>query len=164
MVRSDYIIRPIGVIRTEYSSSKDTPIQSCFSQSIGHVNLLPEFIDGLKSLDLFAHIYLIYWCHKASYPNLLVTPYLDEKQHGVFSTRAPSRPNPIGISVVEIVEILNGTIVFRGADMLDGSPLLDIKPYVPTFDCKATATEGWLKGHLKENDRSKIADKRFEHS
>jgi tRNA-Thr(GGU) m(6)t(6)A37 methyltransferase TsaA len=164
MVYSDYILRPIGIIKTEYYSSKDMPIQSCFSQSIGQAILHPEFADGLVSLDLFSHIYLIYWNHKASSPSLLVTPYMDKREHGIFATRAPSRPNPLGVSVVELVEIINGTIVFRGADMLDGTPLLDIKPYVPDFDCRATASKGWLEERLPQMDGSKAGDDRFEDS
>jgi tRNA-Thr(GGU) m(6)t(6)A37 methyltransferase TsaA len=114
------------------------------------------------SLDMFSHIYLIYWFHKTMKPNLVVTPYLDSQQHGVFSTRAPSRPNPIGISVVELIEIDKETIIFRGADMLDGTPLLDIKPYVPVFDCRVNATEGWLKGKISFREEDKVADERFE--
>ena len=104
---------------------------------------------------------LIYWFHKTKNFDLLVTPYLDDSKHGIFSIRAPSRPNPIGLSVVKILEINNNKILFEGADILDGTPLLDIKPYVPEFDSYPSAKSGWLTSRFSE-DTEKKADRRFQ--
>ncbi len=154
-------LRPIGVIRTQYSKSNGTPIQAAMSDSVGTIELHPEFVDGLSTLETFSHLILLYWFHKAQPPKMQVRPYLDQKPHGVFATRAPARPNPIGLSIVELLEIDGGTIRFRGADMLDWTPLLDIKPFVPKFDGVSDASSGWLADFLQ--DRSQvIADDRFE--
>ena len=155
----DYSVKSIGTIMTEYETSDNTPIQPSFSESIGRAVVLPEYIPGLESLNTFSHIYLIYWFHKAKKPSLQVRPYLDKEHHGLFATRAPARPNPIGISIVELVKIKNDTIFFKGADMLNNTPLLDIKPYVRRFDYRENVSDGWLSG--KNNERM-IADDRFE--
>ena len=121
-----------------------------------------EYVDGLESLDGFSHVILLYWFHKVKPPRMMVRPYLDNREHGLFATRAPSRPNPIGMSVVELIRIDEDKIVFNGADMLDGTPLLDIKPYVPSFDGVSDAKVGWLERHLSDSEKeSKIADSRF---
>jgi len=112
-------------------------------------------------LELFSHGYLIYWFDRAKKPELLVTPYLDDRQHGVFATRVPSRPNPIGISIVEFIEVGRHIIVFRGADMLNGTPLLDIKPYISKFDDRKSVVDGWIK-EMSSDDERYIADDRFE--
>ena len=155
----EYSVKSIGTIKTEYETSDNTPIQPRFSESIGRAVVLPEYIPGLESLNTFSHIYLIYWFHKAKEPSLIVRPYLDKEQHGLFATRAPARPNPIGISVVELVEIKNDTIVFKGADILNNTPLIDIKPYVKQFDYRENVRDGWLSGKNKER---MMADDRFE--
>ena len=159
MSYQEYSVKSIGTIKTEYETSNNTPIQPTFSESIGRAVVLPEYIPGLESLNAFSHIYLIYWFHKARKPSLLVRPYLDKEQHGLFATRAPARPNPIGISIVQIMRIKNDTIVFKGADMLNNTPLLDLKPYTSRFDYRENVRDGWLSG----KDTEKIlADNRFE--
>jgi tRNA-Thr(GGU) m(6)t(6)A37 methyltransferase TsaA len=160
--RASTLITSIGLIATPFENSEGVPIQSIKSDTPGEARLLEEYSEGLESLDGFSHIILLYWCHKAGPPSMMVKPYLDSKKHGLFSTRAPSRPNPIGLSIVELVEVERNIVRFKGADMLDGSPLLDIKPFVPEFDNRSDATSGWLSKAFKEHDYSFTADARFE--
>ena len=155
-------INPIGVIKTPFKNSEGVPIQSTKSDAIGEALLNEEFTDGLDSLDGFSHIILLYWCHKANPPAMMIKPYLDTEKHGLFSTRAPSRPNPIGLSIVELIQVEGNALRFKGADMLDGTPLLDIKPFVPEFDNRINATSGWLSKSFKELDEGYLADGRFE--
>lgn len=161
MNHPDYKVKAIGLLKTEFETSDDTPIQPAFSQSIGKAIILDEYVPALRSLDSFTHIYLIYWFHKAKEPDLIVTPYLDNEAHGLFSTRAPARPNPIGISIVEIINIENNVITFRGADMLNDTPLIDIKPYVKRFDEMNDVKDGWLD-RIGIRDNKTTADDRFE--
>jgi tRNA-Thr(GGU) m(6)t(6)A37 methyltransferase TsaA len=157
----DYSIRPIGVIHTPFEKDDRPPIQATGSDIQGEAEVFPEYVPALDSLDGFSHIILLYWFHDIRPVQLRVTPYLDTQSHGLFATRAPSRPNPIGLSVVEIVSIADGRIVFKGADMLDGSPLLDIKPFVPRFDHRPHATSGWLTDKLSNPSRLPDGDDRF---
>jgi len=158
----EFRISPIGVIHTPFATSDQVPIQPAFSVTAGEALVNEEYVDGLESLDGFSHIILLYWFHKVKPPQMMVRPYLDNRERGLFATRAPSRPNPIGLSVVELIRIKRDKIVFRGADMLDGTPLLDIKPYVPGFDEISNARVGWLERHLSDSEKeNKIADSRF---
>jgi tRNA-Thr(GGU) m(6)t(6)A37 methyltransferase TsaA len=137
--------RPIGILRTPHTQPTATPIQPVFAQGIpGRAEILPEYVDGLKDLDGFSHIYLIYHFHKAGPAQLVVTPFLDTRPHGVFATRAPVRPNGIGLSIVRLVRIEGGVVHLEDVDMLDGTPLLDIKPYTPRFDWRENVKSGWL--------------------
>ncbi len=155
-------VSPIGLIHTPFKTSENVPIQPAFSDVEGEAVVFSEFVDGLHSLEGFSHIILVYWFHKAKSPKLKVQPYLDQAEHGLFATRAPSRPNPIGVSVVELIRIIENKIMFKGADMLDETPLLDIKPYVPGFDGVSNARVGWLERHLSDSEKErKIADSRF---
>jgi len=156
------MLRPIGVIRTPFDSSEGVPIQSSKSEAMGEALIYEEFSPGLDSLNSFSHAILIYWFHRSTGTRLLLTPYLDSRKRGVFSTRAPSRPNPIGLSVVEIREVRPDRVVFRGADMLNNSPLLDIKPFVPEFDNRPEASSGWLEKPLRDNGQLFAADDRFQ--
>lgn len=158
----DIGVKPIGVIRTPFKSSDNIPIQSADSVERGIVELQPEYQEGLKSLDGFSHIILVYWFHRAKQPRLRVKPYLDTEEHGLFSTRAPSRPNPIGISIVRLLCIEETRLDVEGVDMLDETPLLDIKPFVPEFDNRPEATSGWLTKSSLAKDHPHIADTRFE--
>ena len=155
-------VSAIGLIHTPFKTSENIPIQPAFSDVDGEAVVFSQFVDGLHSLDGFSHIILVYWFHKAKSPKMRVQPYLEQIEHGLFATRAPSRPNPIGISVVELLKVNEGKIMFKGADMLDETPLLDIKPYVPGFDGVFDARVGWLERHLSDSEKeSKIADSRF---
>ena len=155
-------VRPIGIIRTPFTSSEGVPIQPTKSDAVGIAEVNEEYVTGLKSLDGFSHIYLLYWFHRARPAEMEVKPYLDSNTHGLFSTRAPSRPNPIGISIVELIKVDGRIIHFRGADMLDGTPLLDIKPYVPDFDHNPDASSGWLSKSKIRESHDFHADDRFE--
>ncbi|MES9909065.1 MAG: tRNA (N6-threonylcarbamoyladenosine(37)-N6)-methyltransferase TrmO [Candidatus Thiodiazotropha sp.] len=151
----------IGTIHTEYSSLKNMPIQPMGAgNTIGRIVLHKEFQDGLIDLAGFSHIYLIYLFHLSNSYNLLVQPFLDDKVHGVFATRAPRRPNPIGISIVKITSIHCNVIEIEGADIVDGTPLLDIKPYIKQFDRIEHSRSGWLNSSADEV-RNKKSDNQF---
>jgi len=144
MITIEY--RPIGIIRSPYKSSKGTPIQpSAARGNEGEIEIFPEFSEGLDDLAGFSHIFLIYHFHLSKKFSLKVNPFLDGNRRGLFATRAPSRPNPIGISVVRLIEIRETTLRIQDLDVLDGTPLLDIKPYVPQFDVYPAEKIGWIK-------------------
>ncbi|MBX3728512.1 MAG: tRNA (N6-threonylcarbamoyladenosine(37)-N6)-methyltransferase TrmO [Candidatus Sumerlaeia bacterium] len=140
------VLRPIGIIHTPYKTREGMPIQptGC-AGSLGEVEVFVEFREGLCDLEGFSHLILIYHFHLSEGFNLRVVPFLDEATRGVFATRAPRRPNPIGLSVVALESIQNGRLTIRNADILDGTPLLDIKPLVPQFDMPADVRTGWLE-------------------
>jgi tRNA (adenine37-N6)-methyltransferase len=153
-------IAPIGVIETPFREPRGTPIQpSRANGARGKVRLDPRFRDGLKDLAGFERIWLIYWFHKAPESSLLITPFLDKRQRGVFATRAPARPSPIGISAVRLLAIREGVLEVADIDIVDGTPLLDIKPYVPEFDCYPNSKAGWFD---ESSSRRRLADDRFD--
>ncbi|MDI6718621.1 MAG: tRNA (N6-threonylcarbamoyladenosine(37)-N6)-methyltransferase TrmO [Methanomicrobiales archaeon] len=136
---------PIGILRTPFQKGSETPIQAAFSDVPGRAEIFPEYVEGLEDLEGFSHIILIYHFHRAHGFSLRERPFLDgSKSRGIFAVRYYRRPNPIGISTVRLVEIQNGVIEFRGADMLDSTPLLDIKPFVKAFDNRASTRDGWV--------------------
>jgi tRNA-Thr(GGU) m(6)t(6)A37 methyltransferase TsaA len=136
---------PIGVIHTEYTEQDETPIQGIFNPSIGLVEVFPAYATGLEEIESFSHLYLIYHFHKADGYSLVQKPFLDgERERGIFAIRHFSRPNPIGISIVELLEVRGNVLVVRGVDMLNGTPLLDIKPYVRQFDHRENVRSGWV--------------------
>lgn len=140
-------LQPIGIIHSPFRQPAGTPVQSAAAERIvGSVEVFPQFTAGLKDLEGFSHILLLYYFHRAGPPALHVTPFLDDQPHGIFATRAPARPNPIGISVVRLLAIDGGTLHVAELDVLDGTPLLDIKPYVPEFDSRPATGIGWLEG------------------
>ena len=150
----------IGIIRTPFTTKEGMPIQAMFGEGIrGNIELNQEFEAGLLDLDGFSHLILIYHLNQSQGYQLKVTPFLDHVQHGVFATRAPRRPNPIGLSVVKLIEIKKNILTIENVDMLDQTPLLDIKPYIPLFDHYPGAKTGWLKAEPKES--KKISDNRF---
>ncbi len=140
------IYEPIGTIHSPFSRIEDMPIQPAGALGVrGRVEVFAEFVQGLKDLDGFSHLVLLYHFHRAGQARLVVVPFLDKEEHGVFATRAPTRPNPIGISVVELLGVEGGVLHIQNVDVLDGTPLLDIKPYVPQFDHFAVERTGWLE-------------------
>jgi tRNA-Thr(GGU) m(6)t(6)A37 methyltransferase TsaA len=152
---------PIGVIHSPFTDLEDMPIQPSGSTSPpGTGEVFPEFAQGLKDLDGFSHVILVYHFHKVHWTDDTVTPFLDSEPHGIFATRAPPRPNPIGISVVKLSKIEGNVLYFDNLDVLDGSPLLDIKPYVPDFDAPENARTGWLET-VRGKVRSTKSDARF---
>ena len=155
------LCRPIGIIHTPFKELENMPIQPSGAAGIpGTVELFPEFADGLKDLDDFSHLILLYHFHESSGYRLAVTPFLDSKPRGVFATRAPKRPNPIGLSIVRLIQIQGCALEIENVDILDGTPLLDIKPYVPEFDHEENCRIGWLE-KARGKARDKRSDKRF---
>lgn len=154
-------MQPIGVIRTPFTEAAGTPIQPAGAAGVaGTVELLPAFVAGLQDLDGFSHIILLYLFDRSDGYALQVTPFMDETPRGLFATRAPKRPNPIGLSVVKLDRIAGRVLHVKGVDMLDETPLLDIKPYVPAFDAPSTVRTGWLE-QANASVRDKRADNRF---
>ena len=152
-------ISPIGVVHSSLIQADGAPIQPAFAKnSKGVVEIYEPYRQGLKDLEGFERIWLLYWFHKASAPRLIVKPFLDNTQRGLFATRAPARPNPIGLSSVRLLSIEGGSIHVAELDILDGTPLLDIKPYVSKFDCYEVKRNGWIDS---VPDKQGIADKRF---
>ena len=133
----------IGVIHSPFTDPSQAPIQSSRSTAIGSVEVFPEFVDGLRDLGEFSHIFLLYLIECPRGYNLQVKPFLDDQEHGIFATRYPCRPNPIGLSIVHLLHVEGNRLDIEGIDMLDGSPLLDIKPYVPDFDTRENVRTGW---------------------
>lgn len=155
-------IKPIGIIKTPFKAIEDMPIQPKGAKDVEGVIILDEeLIEGLKDLDGFSHIYLIYSFHEVKRTELSVTPFMDTQERGVFSTRSPLRPNHIGLSIVKLNRVEENKIIVDGIDVLDGTPLLDIKPYIEKFDGVKDSKSGWLKASAEDviNRRS---DKRFE--
>ncbi|HUS86987.1 MAG TPA: tRNA (N6-threonylcarbamoyladenosine(37)-N6)-methyltransferase TrmO [Bacteroidales bacterium] len=150
----DFTFKPIGVIKTPNKQREHSPVHPRYARDLkGKVILDHCFTKGLKDLDGFSHMMIVFVLDRSPGYNLEVIPYHDTEFRGLFSTRSPNRPNPLGISVVKILSIKDNIITFEGPDMLDDSPLLDIKPYIPDFDGPEEIRIGWLEGKLfKEGD------------
>ena len=143
--------KPIGFIHSPFKEPEGTPIQPIAGQGIeGTVEVFQEYLEGLKDLDGFSHIILIYHLHLSTEFSLKVIPFMDDQSHGVFSTRAPKRPNPIGISVVQLVKMAGNILHIKDLDILEGTPLLDIKPYVPEIDMREVQKKGWLEKNVSK--------------
>ena len=145
----EFIMRPIGEIHSPFTDKKQTPIQPTRSQAVGQVVVYPEFIEGLQDVEGFSHIILLYAFHQSEGYALRVKPFLDDQLHGLFATRHPCRPNPIGLSIVRLLARRDNVIEIEGVDMLDGTPLLDIKPYVPDFDVRTNTRTGWYEARSR---------------
>jgi tRNA-Thr(GGU) m(6)t(6)A37 methyltransferase TsaA len=155
------LYRPIGVIHSSFGSIENMPIQPTAAVGIrGIVEVFAEFVDGLKDLDGFSHLILLYHFHRVGKAGLTVTPFLDTEPRGVFATRAPSRPNPIGLSVVRLLSVEENILCIENVDIVDGTPLLDIKPYVPKFDHYEGERIGWLASARNKVGETR-ADSRF---
>jgi len=142
---------PIGIIHTPFKEMRGTPIQPAGAKDIdGAVEVFPQFAEGLTDIEGFSHIILIYHFHLVRTSHLKAKPYMDDKERGVFAMRGPSRPNPLGISVVRLIKVEGNRLHVRDVDIVDGTPLLDIKPYVPEFDVRVVHRVGWLKGRLQK--------------
>jgi tRNA (adenine37-N6)-methyltransferase len=156
------VLKPIGVIHSPFKDLDGMPIQPAGASGVkGTVEVFEEYRTGLNDLDGFSHIVLLYLFHRSQGFSLHVVPYLDTQMRGVFATRAPRRPNAIGLSVVQLDIIKDGILQIQNVDILDGTPLLDIKPYVPEFDTQVKVRTGWLENvkgtvkHRKSDDRFK---------
>ncbi len=152
---------PIGIIRSPFRDIEGMPIQPLAAKGVaGTVELAPQYVAGLKDLEGFSHLILLYHFHLSEGYSLEVKPFLDDCPHGVFATRAPKRPNAIGLSIVRLIRIDQGILHIEDVDVVDGTPLLDIKPYVPTFDAHRTEKIGWFAGRLEQAEAVR-ADGRF---
>jgi len=146
---------PIGVIHSPFSELENMPIQpSGAADLVGTLVLHPEYAEGLADLNGFSHLYLLYHFHRARRTALRVVPFLDTVERGVFSTRSPLRPNHLGLSIVRLLEVRDCQVRVAGIDILDGTPLLDIKPYIANFDQVGASTSGWMTA-----DRQEVAEK-----
>ncbi len=154
-------LNPIGIIHTPFTKPEGMPIQPAGATAIhGTIDVFEEFHAGLKDVDSFSHIILLYHFHRSHGFKLHVVPFMDSEPRGLFATRAPRRPNPVGVSVVQLNKIENGVLHIQNVDILDGTPLLDIKPYVPEFDSTANIRTGWLEQAGKSVSSHK-SDNRF---
>jgi len=152
--------RPIGVVHSPFHEPRGMPIQPSRAGGVrGTVEVFPEYAEGLDDLAGFSHVILLVHFHRSEGFRLKVTPFLDTVPRGLFATRAPRRPNPIGLSVVRLVEITGGVMTIEGVDMIDGTPVLDIKPCVGEFDHSPDARFGWLE---EARARRAVSDGRFD--
>jgi tRNA (adenine37-N6)-methyltransferase len=143
------VYRPIGVVRSPHARLEGTPLQTTAAEGIaGTVEVEEEFAGGLADLDGFSHLLLLVHLHASNGWTPQVVPFLDDVPRGVFATRSPRRPNPIGLSLVRLDRIAGATLHVRDLDLLDGTPVLDIKPHVPRFDHRDTDRIGWFAGRL----------------
>ncbi|HII96008.1 MAG TPA: tRNA (N6-threonylcarbamoyladenosine(37)-N6)-methyltransferase TrmO [Candidatus Methanofastidiosum sp.] len=150
---------PIGIVHSEFKEKTNVPIQSVFSNNKGVIEIFPEFSDGLKDIGGFSHIFLIYHFHLSKGFSLKVTPFLDDVERGIFSTRAPKRPNNIGLSILKIEGVEGNKIMVSGIDIIDKTPVLDIKPYVSHFDYRPDVKDGWATN--KVENKEYVSDNRF---
>lgn len=154
--------RSIGIVHSPFKEAEGTPIQSVAAKGTGGtVELFSEFAEGLQDVEGFSHIILVYHFHLSKKSPLKVRPFMDVRTRGVFATRAPSRPNPIGLSIVRLVKVEGNTLYVEDMDIVDGTPLLDIKPYVPEFDGRSVERIGWLSENVGKLNTIK-GDGRFD--
>ncbi len=147
-------VTPIGIVRTPFKCKKDTPIQPFRSKAIGRIEVFEEYAEGLSDTEGFSHLILLYSFHKSRGHCLKVKPFLDDQLRGLFATRYPRRPNQIGLTVVELLKRESNILFVKGIDVVDGTPLLDIKPYVPDFGPMEKIRIGWLEGRILSNSKN----------
>jgi tRNA-Thr(GGU) m(6)t(6)A37 methyltransferase TsaA len=148
--------QPIGVIHSPFRQPKGTPIQPSAGKDVeGLVEVFPEYEAGLRDVGGFSHIILVYHFHLAKPGPLQRKPYMDTQDRGVFAMRGPSRPNPIGLSIVRLVKVEENRLIVQDVDIIDGTPLLDIKPYVPAFDARSVTRIGWLEQRVRKLPESR---------
>ncbi|HMF31971.1 MAG TPA: tRNA (N6-threonylcarbamoyladenosine(37)-N6)-methyltransferase TrmO [Candidatus Lokiarchaeia archaeon] len=156
-----FSFKEIGIIHSPFTRLEDMPIQPFFAEGTeGTVEIHQPYAKGLKDLSGFSLIYLIYYFHLAQSAKLQIKPFLDDKIHGIFATRGPLRPNPIGLSIVELLDVSENILQIRNVDVVDGTPLLDIKPYIPQFDQVEVNHVGWLEGKFEHINHA-LSDDRF---
>ena len=149
-MKKEIKLKPIGIIHTPYKEPKGIPIQGKFEGGVaGTIEIFTEYKKGLKDIEGFSHLILVYYFHKAKEENLAGKPFLEDEEHGVFAIRSPHRPNHIGVSIVKLEKLEKNVITFSEVDILDGTPLIDIKPYVSHFDSRENVKNGWLEKHFK---------------
>jgi len=157
---ADIAYRSIGILRSPFQDIAGMPVQPVGAIGIvGHVAVHPEFARGLQDLEGFSHVFLLYHLHRVNGYDLLVKPFMDTDRHGIFATRSPKRPNPIGLSVLELAGVEGTTVHLRNVDILDGTPVLDIKPYVPRFDVWKGERTGWFSSKAHQADTLRSDDR-----
>jgi len=144
-------VKPIGIIHSLYKTEAECPPQGKSGQA--EIEIFKQYEDGLKDIEGFSHVHLFYWLHKSNHFTLSVKTPWDSVPHGLFTTRTPNRPNPVGYSAIEIVSRKGNTIMVKGMDAMDGTPVFDIKPYIPSLDAKPQAKNGWLSGKKVGGER-----------
>ena len=138
-------IEPIGIINSPYKNKEECPIQPNYAKNaVGTITIYADYVDGLKDIETFSHLYLFYYFDRAGEVKLARPTFLDDEPHGIFASRHPCRPNGIGMSIVKLKTRENNVLRVEGIDVLDGTPLIDIKPYITRFDCHSEASEGWI--------------------
>jgi tRNA-Thr(GGU) m(6)t(6)A37 methyltransferase TsaA len=158
----EIVLKPIGIIHTPHKEIKNMPIQPLAAKGIkGIIEILPEYAEGLKDLEGFSHITLFYHFHKINGYELQVIPFMDTEKRGIFSCKAPKRPNAIGLSTVKLIKIEGNKLHIEEADMLNGTPLLDIKPFYPKYDNRENVKIGWLEKSQTLPPEKLRADERF---
>ena len=152
--------RPVGIIHSPFKQTTGVPRQSAGAANInGTIEIFDDYSEGLKDLDGFSHIVVIFHLHMVTRSSLKACPPWDGKEHGVFATRSPHRPNPVGVSVVRLERVVQNILHISGIDMVDGSPVLDIKPYVPELNPAGNIRTGWLAGKVEAMNKSKSGDR-----
>ena len=147
------VLHPIGIIHSPYKEKKDIPIQGKFKSEVeAYIELKDKYIKGLKDLDKFSHAIILYYFHKSQREDIEGRPFLEQKKHGIFAIRSPHRPNHIGVSIVKIKSIKENKLYFTTVDVFDGTPVLDIKPYIKYFDEQKDVVCGWLDKHFKDGN------------
>ena len=141
-------LNPIGIIHSPYKNTDEAPYQGYKSEEISQIEVFKEFEEGLKDIDGFSHIIVIYWFHRSQGYRLMVKTPWDDNLHGLFTTRSPHRPCPLGLTVVELIAREKNILKVKGLDAIDNTPLLDIKPYMPLIDEKSVVKPGWFEGKL----------------
>lgn len=150
------VCRPVGVVRSRFTETSGMPIQTAGApDEVGRLEVFAEFAPGLRDIEGFDYLILVTHLHCCAHERLEVVPFLDDATHGVFATRAPARPNRLGLSIVRLTAVEGTTLHFSGNDMIDGTPVLDIKPYVPRFDVRETERVGWFGARLDQLPRTR---------
>ncbi|MBN2125722.1 MAG: tRNA (N6-threonylcarbamoyladenosine(37)-N6)-methyltransferase TrmO [Deltaproteobacteria bacterium] len=161
-MREEYRFRAIGLLHTPYESKSGVPIQGVFDRdSRGRAEIFEEYAPGLQDIEGFSHLILLYVFDRSKGYELICRPYMEDTRHGVFITRAPRRPNPIGMSVVRLEKREGNILHLAEVDMLNGTPLLDIKPFVPRFDHREEVRVGWMERTFRDTGHRRVSDDRF---
>ncbi len=149
-MKNEIKLKPIGIIHTPYKEPKGMPIQGTFEKGVsGRAELFPEYEEGLKDIEGFSHIILIYYFNRSKREEFISRPFIEDETHGIFAIRSPHRPNHIGLSIVKLEGVEKNIVIFSEVDILDSTPLLDIKPFVSYFDSRENVKNGWLEKHFK---------------
>lgn len=150
------VCRPVGIVRSRFTETSGMPIQTAGApDEVGRLEVFAEFAPGLRDIEGFDYLILVTHLHRCAHERLEVVPFLDDATHGVFATRAPARPNRLGLSIVRLTAVEGTTLHFSGNDMIDGTPVLDIKPHVPRFDVRETERVGWFGARLDQLPRTR---------